>query len=387
MRILHVITRSEVGGAQAVVLAYLRSLRNRVDLALATGDEGFLADEARALGVTVFVVPELVPEISPRLDWQAVRALNHVIREYKPDLVHAHSSKAGVVGRLAASLAKVPSVFTAHGFAFTENACVRRRIIAIVSEWIAARLGRAVIAVSDYDSDLAVRCRVLVRNRVCVIHNGIADVSFRAALAVGTSVNIVMVARFAKPKAHDCLLRALNGLEGDFKLWLIGDGPDIEQARADSVRLALSDRVVFMGARNDVPELLAKAHLFVLASNYEGLPISILEAMRAGLPVVASDVGGVCESVCDGENGFLVPRGDVPTLRQRLQRLISNETLRVEMGAASRRRYVEEFTVERMVSKTLAVYEKVLSASTPVPDSWKRKPTVSPSSAESIKAL
>jgi glycosyltransferase involved in cell wall biosynthesis len=360
MRILHVITRSELGGAQAVVLAYLRSLRIRIDLALATGEEGFLTDEARALGVAVFVVPELVPKISPRLDWQAVRALNHVIREYKPDLVHAHSSKAGVIGRLAASLTKVPSVFTAHGFAFTENAGVRRRIIAIVGERIAASLGSAVIAVSDYDSDLAVRCRVLARNQVCVIHNGIADVSLRAAPAVGRQVNIAMVARFAAPKAHDCLLRALHGLQGNFNLWLIGDGPDIRQARADCARLGLSDRVVFMGARNDVPELLAKAHVFVLASNYEGLPISILEAMRAGLPVVASDVGGVCESVSDGENGFLVPCGDELTLRERLQRLVSSETLRAKLGAASRRRYVEEFTAERMVSKTLAVYEKAL---------------------------
>ncbi len=222
-------------------------------------------------------------------------------------------------------------------------------------------MGRAVIAVSDYDRDLAVRCHVLARNQVCVIHNGIADVSFRAAPAVGRQVNIVMVARFAAQKAHNCLLRALQDLQGNFDLWLIGDGPDIEQARANSVRLGVSDRVVFMGARNDVPELLAKAHIFVLASNYEGLPISILEAMRAGLPVVASDVGGVGESVCDGENGFLVPRGDVLTLRERLQRLISNETLRAKMGAASRRRYVEEFTSEQMVSKTLAVYKKVLA--------------------------
>ena len=150
MRILYVITRSEVGGAQVVVLTYLRSLRESADLALVTGEEGFLANEARALGITVFVVPQLVPQVSLRMDWRAVRALYQVIRAYKPDLVHAHSSKAGLIGRVAASLAKVPSVFTAHGFAFTENAGVMRRILAISGEWIAARLGGAVIAVSDY---------------------------------------------------------------------------------------------------------------------------------------------------------------------------------------------------------------------------------------------
>jgi glycogen synthase len=114
LRILYLITRSEVGGAQAVVLAYLSSLRGRVDLALVTGEEGYLAEEARALGVAVFVVPQLVPEIAPRLDWRAVRALREIIRVYKPDLVHAHSSKAGLLGHLAASLAGVTSVSTAH---------------------------------------------------------------------------------------------------------------------------------------------------------------------------------------------------------------------------------------------------------------------------------
>jgi glycosyltransferase involved in cell wall biosynthesis len=365
MKILYVITRSEIGGAQAVVLAYLRSLRDRVDLALATGEEGFLADEARALGVSVFVVPELVPEISPRLDGRAVRALYRIIRAYKPDLVHAHSSKAGLLGRLASSLARIPSVFTAHGFAFTENAGALRRIMAILSESVATKLGNAVIAVSDYDGDLAVRCHVLARNEVHVIHNGIADVSFRATPAAEPQVNIAMVARFATPKAHDCLLRALNGLQGNFKLWLIGDGPNMEAARAQSVELGLGRRVIFMGARCDVPELLGKAHVFVLASNYEGLPISILEAMRAGLPVVATDVGGVRECVRDQVTGFLVPRADVGGLRTRLFDLISSPALRERMGHAGRKLYEAEFTESVMIEKSMEVYEAVLTAAKP----------------------
>jgi glycosyltransferase involved in cell wall biosynthesis len=360
MRILYVITRSEVGGAQVVVLTYLRSLRESADLALVTGEEGFLANEARALGITVFVVPQLVPQVSLRMDWRAVRALYQVIRAYKPDLVHAHSSKAGLIGRVAASLAKVPSVFTAHGFAFTENAGVMRRILAISGEWIAARLGGAVIAVSDYDSDLAVRCRVLSPNQVSVIHNGLPDMSFRATPAAGLQVNIVMVARFAPPKAHDSVLRALSGLHVDFKLWFIGDGPSIARVRADSIKFGLSERVLFMGTRSDVPELLSKAHIFVLASEYEGLPISILEAMRAGLPVVASDVGGTRECVRNHHNGFLVQRGDAEGLRARLSELIASCTLRERMGQAGRKLFEEEFTEAAMIQKSIRVYEAAL---------------------------
>lgn len=359
------ITRSEVGGAQAVVLAYLRSLTDRVELALVTGEEGYLAAETRALGIAVFVVPQLVPEIAPRLDWRAVRALRNIIRGYKPDLVHAHSSKAGLLGRIAASLEGVPSVFTAHGFAFTENASIQRRVIAIASEWMAAKLGRAVITVSNYDNNLGVRCRVLAPGEAHVIHNGIADVSSRATPAAGSQVNIVMVARFAAPKDHECLLRALSGLEESFKLWLIGDGPRLAHARAESARLGISDRVEFMGSRSDVPELLAKAHVFVLISNYEGLPISILEAMRAGLPVVASDVGGVRECVNDNENGFLVPRADIASLRVKLHELVASPALRERMGKSGRKLFQKQFTEAVMIQKSMEVYESVLRASAP----------------------
>lgn len=389
MRILFVITRSELGGAQAVVLTYLRSLAGQADLALATGEEGFLAEEARALGIDVYVVPELVVPIAPRLDWQAVLALRRIICCFRPDLVHAHSSKAGLIGRIAASLAGVPSVFTAHGFAFTENAGLVRRMMAIPSEWIATRLGRAVIAVSDYDGDLAVRCRVLPRDQVNVIHNGLPDVSFRACPAAGSPVNIVMVARFAPPKAHDSVLQALRGVKGDFRLWLIGEGPNQAQVRTNATKLGLADHVVFMGARSNVPELLAKAHIFVLASNYEGLPISILEAMRAGLPVVASDVGGVRECVRENETGFLIRRADVESMRSCLCSLIASPSLRDRMGKSGRKLFEDKFTETVMIEKTMEVYASVLGNSSQRKGliQRRRQPQLGPSRGEAFLAI
>ena len=175
-------------------------------------------------------------------------------------------------------------------------------------------------------------------------------------------MNIVMVARFRS--AHTAALRALAGLPGDFKLWFVGDGPTLPQVRAEVSRAGLTDRVVFLGARNDVPELLSQAHIFqLLASDYEGLPISILEAMRAALPVVASDVGGVCECVRQGSTGFLVPRSDLNLLRERLGSLIASSALRERMGHAGRALFEHEFTAEVMVQKTLAVYEGVFQTS------------------------
>jgi glycosyltransferase involved in cell wall biosynthesis len=122
----------------------------------------------------------------------------------------------------------------------------------------------------------------------------------------------------------------------------------------------MTDRVEFLGNRSDVAEILSGAHIFALATHWEGLPISILEAMRAGLPVVASDVGGVREEVVEGETGFLVPRGDVRAASDRLGLLLADPTLRERMGSAGRRRYEDIFSLGRMLKKTLEVYRDAL---------------------------
>lgn len=360
MKILYIITRSELGGAQAVVLSYLQALDGQAEIALATGEDDFLAEQARLLGIPVFILPELVPPISPRLDCMALRSLYKLIRQYRPDLVHAHSSKAGLLGRMAARIAGVPSVFTAHGFAFTEGAGFSRRALAFPSEWLGARLGQSLIAVSEHDGNLAARFGILPRTKVNVIRNGIADVPFRARPSEGPRVNIAMVARFAPPKAHESVLHAMLGLQIDSKLWFIGEGPTFPRVRAEAIRIGLADRIEFMGARTDVPELLSQSHIFVLASNYEGLPISILEAMRAGLPVIASAVGGVPECVHDGITGFLVARGDIKALREKLRELIASPSLRTLMGQSGRELFETQFSSPIMIDKTIALYRATI---------------------------
>ena len=126
--------------------------------------------------------------------------------------------------------------------------------------------------------------------------------------------------------------------------------------------LGIGDRVRFLGQRMDVDELLARAQASILATNWEGFPLSILESMRAGLPVVASAVGGIDEAIRDGDTGYLVPRGDVDALRDRIGRVLASPELRVRMGAAGRRFFEQEFTLERSVRRTLAVYEDVVAA-------------------------
>jgi glycosyltransferase involved in cell wall biosynthesis len=146
-----------------------------------------------------------------------------------------------------------------------------------------------------------------------------------------------------------------------WELDLVGDGPLMGEMESLANALGIGGRVRFLGHRSDVEQILSQAQVNLLVSNWEGFPISILEAMRAGLPVIASDVAGIGESVRDGETGFLVPRGGVELLRERLSRLLTDPDLRVRLGANGRAYYEQQFTLARSVTKTLAVYEDVVA--------------------------
>ncbi|OOG20597.1 hypothetical protein B1C78_17220, partial [Thioalkalivibrio denitrificans] len=169
------------------------------------------------------------------------------------------------------------------------------------------------------------------------------------------------VARLDDPKDHRTLFQSLGLLrERDWVLDLVGDGPYEARLMDEVQRLGFAGRVRFLGLRTDVDRILAESHVFVLTSNWEGFPLSILEAMRAGLPVVASAVGGVPESVEDDETGYLVPRGGVRDLGDRLAYLIDHPDERVRLGRRGRERFEGRYRFERMAAETMAVYEAVL---------------------------
>jgi glycosyltransferase involved in cell wall biosynthesis len=361
LKILYIITRAEAGGAQVHVLELLKAVRHLADVALATGEEGFLTDRAREIGIPVYLIDDLAVPICWRKDAKAVWQIKRLLIQLRPDLVHLHSSKAGILGRLAARITGVPSVFTAHGWAFTDGASLTRKLVGVPSEWLSSRFGNRIITVSRNDFEMAQKFRIGDAERMTAIHNGMPDGNCRAKPGISCVPKLIMVARFGQQKDQSLLLNALAGVEEDCRLQLVGDGPLLDAAMRLSRALGMDKRVEFLGLRGDGEKLLSEAQVFVLASNYEGFPISIVEAMRAGLPVVASDVGGVRESVQDGHNGFLIPRGDMRMLRDKLQVLISDSNLREMMGAASRRRYEAEFTAERMVAKTLDEYDKALA--------------------------
>lgn len=362
-KILYVITRAEHGGAQVHVSQLIEGFRGRYESFLAVGEEGFLADRARELGAEVTILPDLVHPISPGKDMGALFSISRYIKEIEPDLVHAHSSKAGLLGRLAAKLRGVPSVFTAHGWAFTDGVSKKQKAIAIPLERFAGKLASKIITVSEYDKRLAMKYKVVPEEKIKAVWNGVPDTEWRSNNVDGAP-RLVMVARFSEQKDHATLLSALGGMKDwEWTLDLIGGGPGLDEVRAMSRELGIGHRVNFLGALepDQVEKLLSNSSIFVLSSRWEGLPLVIIEAMRAELPVVATDVGGVSEAVIDGETGYLIAPGDAGGLRSRLKKLMDSQDLRRKMGKAGRARYEKYFTVERMLRETAKVYEGVFA--------------------------
>ena len=230
------------------------------------------------------------------------------------------------------------------------------------AEYLAGRLGTCVINVCEFERKYAQQLGVCPAKTLEVVHNGIAEVPLTRTRPIDTQPPlIVMVARFAPQKDHATLLQALSGLAGmEWNLLLIGAG-DLEPRVAAQVdALHLGNRVRILPPTTNVNRWLMEAQIFVLSTHFEALPISILEAMRAGLPVVATDVGGVSESVRHNETGLLARHGDVASLQDALARLIADPALRVALGNAGQRLWRAHFTASAMAARTVEVYKRAL---------------------------
>jgi len=359
-RILQVVTRADLGGAQVHVLDLLGGLKDEFDMVLATGEEGYCTEQARALGIECHVLPGLVQQINPLSDLKALGSIIRLIRKIRPDLVHCHTTKAGLIGRLGARLMNVPAIYTVHTWCFTEGTSRSWKAFGLPAETLAARWAQCIIAVSHANRVAAISKRVAPASKLVTVHNGISDCPQRANPVDVDAPRVVMVARFVNQKNQALLIEAAARLASPIILTLVGDGPLRQQAEQLAANSPAHIKVEFLGQRQDVAEILARADLFVLSTNWEGFPISILEAMRAGLPVIATDVDGVREAIFDGDNGILVQAKDRSRLTQAIQSLISDAGLRRRMGARGRAIYEERFSLPAMLNKTTSVYALAL---------------------------
>ena len=367
MRVLHVVTKADVGGAQTYVLELATAQMASGDtVAISAGSVGVMAAEAERRGLTVMSSPHLHREIGLRSELAALRGLREQIAEFSPDVVHAHSSKAGVLVRVA-TRRRVPAVYTAHGWPFQAGAPLAQRMVSWLGETLAAHWWGEVICLTDAEKALARRWRVVSPRRLHVVPNGLPDVEehLRADLRVrepGAPVVIVMVARFAPPKSQRRVLDAVTAMRpGGWRLDLVGDGPQLEECRAAATALGLDDRVRFLGHRDDVGELLLASDIGLLWSRYEGMPLALMEAMRAGLACVANDLDGTRLLLADGASGLLVPFED-GALTTVLQRLVDDSDGRRGLAAAARARFENLFSIEGNERRVRQVYDSAINA-------------------------
>jgi len=382
MRIQHIITRMILGGAQEnTLLSCVGQLEAGDEVELVTGPargpEGELLEEARKRGVPVRLVPSLRRAIGVR-DFFAYRALRRAIREYRPEVVHTHSSKAGVLGRLAARREGVPAVVhTIHGLPFHPYESGWRNRLYIRAERRAADACDRLVSVADAMTEQAVAAGVAPREKFTTVYSGMDTKTFLEAPHLRGEMRVhlglapddlvaVTVARLFHLKGHAYVVEAAPELCARFpnlRFLFVGDGVLRRRFQARVRALRLADRFVFAGLvpSREVPAYLAAADLVVHPSLREGLARALPQGMLAGLPAVSFDVDGAREVVRDGETGYLVPPRDVARLTTAVARLAQDPDARVRLGARGRELCRARFDWRVMVRSLRAIYMECLA--------------------------
>jgi glycosyltransferase involved in cell wall biosynthesis len=303
--------------------------------------------------------------ISPVHDLLGLIELVRLFRRLRPQIVHLNSAKAGVLGRLAARLARVPvCVFTAHGWTFKASTGLTGQAYRMLDRAVRP-LTTAIICVSETERRIGLAARTCTDAQAVVIPNAvdIAAAPTRTNDHSASPLRIVSVGRLADQKDFPTLVSAIALLpRGSVKLQVLGDGPQRPMLEQQIAKLGLGDVVQLAGAVGDVPERLAAADVFVLSSHYEGMPIAVLEAMAAGMPVVATDLDGIREMIPDEGARLLARPGDAGSLAAAIACLIDDPALVKSLGSSNRARVEDRFSLPRWREAHIALYKTLLAA-------------------------
>ena len=378
MKILYIITRlDQIGGAQI----HVRDLANKLsdnghDVIVAFGGLASTAFIDTFTGDNIHLerIPSLKRNFGLYNDFRALCYVVHLINYYQPDLISCHSSKSGLIGRIAAFLTCYinKTIFTAHGWAFATGIPSHLRIIYAAIENILQLLCANVVTVCKTDLILAKKFIMHGHDKFHCIHNGMPSSACLSkwitdpAYEPSNGLNFITVARFEHQKDHHLLFDALSHLPDglNWKLTLVGDGSLENYYKNYAIDIGIDQNLEFLGYCRNVDTILAQMDIYLLVSRWEGFPRSILEAMRSGLPVIASNVGGVSESVIDHYNGRLLEPGSLSSLLGALNDFIySNPSDLRSYAVNSRSFYEKEFSFDAMYTKYFGLYASTISNS------------------------
>jgi glycosyltransferase involved in cell wall biosynthesis len=376
VRVLLVVTQSEFGGAQKYVYSLATTLPQfGFHVRTVCGSNGGLVSHLRAAEAEVIPLPALVRELNPISDWQAFHELRRIIRAWQPHIVHTNSSKAGLLGRLAARTCRTPVIiFTAHGFVLSEPLAAPTKLFYWCAEKVGALAGHYTIAVSEQDRQLAVRSWLTRPGRIVTIYNGLDPLPTDGLESAGSlrrelgllagSPLIGTVANFYPTKGLPDFIRScalVRQQHPTARFVIVGDGADRPVLEALIEELGLRDSLHLAGRRPDAERIVADFDVFVMSSVKEGMPFALLEAMRQARPIVATRVGGIPEVLQGGAVGVLVEPGRHEQLAAAILQLLRQPDRAQALGMAARQRVATDFTSERMLAATVALYRRALT--------------------------
>ncbi len=349
--------------AQTAVVSSERSEAFRTDI-----------QSLRQAGVTVHEVP-MTREISPRADWRALGLLRRYFRANPFDIIHCHSSKAGMLGRYAAWLARSRAVriYSPHAFAFQMDASPRKQRIYRFLEWCAGRITNLLICTTDSERELAVKARLVRPGRALVVRTGVEvrqfhptaeAVGLREELGISPKHRLVgAVGALVPQKGQRYLIEAAAQVLAEMPhttFVIAGEGELHEELQAQVDALGLGRRFRLLGQRGDVPRILSSLDLFVMPSLWEGLPYALLEAMATGVPVVATDIPGLVDLVQPGQTGWLAQPYSSDHLAEMVTAALRSTGPSSLMAQTARQRILSDYTREHMLQQLGAIYERVV---------------------------
>jgi len=380
IKVVHIITKLELGGAQQNTLYTVSHLdKGKFIPILITGSEGLLVDDAKRLGIEAYFLPSLVREINPFKDITALFDIRRLLRSIKrpsqsPIIVHTHSSKAGIIGRWAAYLAGIPVIIhTYHGYGFNDYQSFLKRRLFVLLERLTARITTRFIAVSKNNIEKGINAGIFRSDDVELIRSGIdisefSDVKVDKAkkkmeLGIELDKPVSMIGACFKPqKAPLDFVKAAHLVcqkMSDVRFVVAGDGelrPPMEELINN---LGLKDKIKLLGFRMDIPEIMKCLDVFVLTSLWEGLPKVIVQAIAAGIPIVATEVDGSSEVIKNGVNSFLVKPGDVEGIAEKVMNILQKpKDFKFEISDL--KSILDEFDINLMVKKQEKLYEALV---------------------------
>lgn len=389
LKIIYLVTKSDFGGAQRYVYDLAANLSQNFTNIIAggePGDDGELAKKLNAAGIRYLPLSHLKRAISPWHDWLAFWQIVKLIKKEKPDIIHLNSSKISILGSIVVALFRVLNfcgirivsrfrvIYTVHGWVFNEDLPWWKKTFYLLLEKWTAKFKTDIICLSEFEKQNAIRQKIAPAEKIKVIYNGIAPIDFlpreqarkKLSAIVGAAITdetilIGSIGNLYKNKGYEYLISAIDKLlvtGYSLLVTIIGSGPEQNNLQLRINNYELENKIILTGAIPNAAQLLPAFDIYVCSSIKEGLPYSILEAMQAGLPIVATSVGAIPEVIKNSRTGMLVQPKNAAALADKLNYALHNLSLAQSLGVEAKKQVTAQYALQAMIEKTASLYRR-----------------------------